>query len=183
MYQESFTLGFQDFLLSGGLRTVAWNPGGAIGVQLKSYFPSKISYADASGLILEVLSIFRVLFPCSMSWYHMAMGKPLSHVHNLAIKWFYQVWIALYPTLIIWLYGSTNCRTTCSSSRYATIAVDATLSIIVRVGLKSLHCSCPFFCHMYWSYFPLLHITLVQLICYLLCSCIWLTYRSCHVMI
>ena len=73
----------------------AW---GANGTQLKSCTPPKTWNAETFGWILEVCSMFNVPWHCFINLLH-NVGKLLSHVNWPAIKWFWNVWIALSTAL------------------------------------------------------------------------------------
>ena len=94
--------------LDGSLYTSARVPGGAKGVLLKLYSPSKSAQADKFSLYRTVRSRFRDISACQSSSHQSCNEKELSTVHSPTIKWFLNVWIASSAAFTLCLCGSTN---------------------------------------------------------------------------
>ena len=82
--------------------------------------------------------MFSVSCACLMSLHHRTDGKSSSHVQSPAMVWFLKVLMARSAALERWLCGSTDCILIPLSSRYDFTAFVATLSMMLKTGLKFL---------------------------------------------
>ena len=73
-------LGPQLFCVSGGLKIVARQPGGAKRTRLNSCGPSKTWYADSWGWVRYIQIIFNVSCACLISLHHSTEGNFSPHV-------------------------------------------------------------------------------------------------------
>ena len=80
--------------------------------------------------------MFSVSCDCLMSLHHRTDGKSSSHVQSPAMVWFLKVWMARSAVSEWWLCGLTSCILMPSSSRYDFTAFVATLSMMLKTGLK-----------------------------------------------
>ena len=80
--------------------------------------------------------MFSVSCACLMTFHHRMDGKSSLHVQIPAIVWFLKVWMAQYAALERLSCGSTSCILMPSSSRYDFTAFVATLSMMLKTGLK-----------------------------------------------
>ena len=86
MYQASVPRGPHDDLLSAGSWRTALQPGGAHGCRLKSWGPSRISYADLDGSTRDARSILSESCACGRSLSHNCDGKWRSVEQRPAMK-------------------------------------------------------------------------------------------------
>ena len=98
----------QEARLEGLLRTIAFAPGGAIGVALKLKFPCVHASAESFGLTLAVLSKLSAIISCGMSRSHSERGKLGSVAACPDLKWLLNVRIALSAMQFRCLHGATN---------------------------------------------------------------------------
>ncbi len=85
-----------------------WEPGGASGWLLKSWFPLTMACADSLGFNLELLSRFKVRSACAISRSHSLIGNACGRDANPARKWFLNVRIARSAAFLrCWAGGTT----------------------------------------------------------------------------
>ena len=80
--------------------------------------------------------MFSVSCACLMSLHHRTDEKSLLHVQSPEMVWFLKFWMARSAALERWLCGSMSCILMPSSSRYDFTAFVATLSMMLKTGLK-----------------------------------------------
>ena len=80
---------------------------------------------------------FSVITACGKRLYHLFKGKFLCAVHNPAMKWFFNVLIALSAAFLQWHPAGANWTVIFSSvSRNSMRSVETSLSRMWKVGLS-----------------------------------------------
>ena len=108
MYHKSDPCGAYVYLFTGLPWIMILVPGGVSGVQLKLKMLISFSWAERFGLMMDLYIRFRVIVAWSNSLYQSWNVKYGFTLHNLEIKWFFNVHISHSSALRLFMFGGTS---------------------------------------------------------------------------